>query len=74
MVYINLEAGSVEVIPNVPKSAMWYYQSGAIEEDSFHIAVSPIGEDAYIWALNGASAAQGAKLNGGGEYFCSGYL
>jgi hypothetical protein len=65
MVYINLEAGSVEVIPNVPKSDMWYYQSGAIEEDSFHIAVSPIGEDAYIWALNGASATQGAKLNGG---------
>jgi hypothetical protein len=65
MVYINLDAGSIEVIPNVPKSDMWYYQSGAIEGDSFHIAVSPIDEDAYIWALNETNATKGAKLNGG---------
>ncbi|MGB0838138.1 MAG: hypothetical protein ACPGRE_08560 [Flavobacteriaceae bacterium] len=65
MYSINLDASSVDLIPNIPLSDMWYYQSGAQDGNDYHIAVSPVGENAYIWALNGTTAVQGAQLDGG---------
>ncbi|WP_044202253.1 hypothetical protein [Flammeovirga sp. OC4] len=62
--YIDVVAKTVEVM-DVPKSDMWYYQSGVVEGDKFYMAISPIGEDAYIWEFDGAEATKAAQLDGG---------
>lgn len=66
--YFDVNVKSVEVLSNVPKSNMWYYQSGAIENGKFYMAVSPSKENAYIWEFEGTDAVKGAQLDGGNVF------
>ncbi|KXX67581.1 hypothetical protein [Flammeovirga sp. SJP92] len=68
MAYFDVTAKTVEVLSEVPKSNMWYYQSGAIEDDKFYMAVSPSTENAYIWEFSGTDAVKGAQLDGGNVF------
>ncbi|PWJ41775.1 hypothetical protein [Sediminitomix flava] len=68
MAYIDVEKQEIEILHDVPKSDMWFYQSGAVHEGKFHIAISPIGAEAYIWEFDGYKTRKGAKLDGGNIY------
>ncbi|WP_044212988.1 hypothetical protein [Flammeovirga sp. OC4] len=68
MAYIDVDQQEVEILYDVPKSGMWFYQSGAVHEGKFYMAVSPVGSDAYIWEFDGNTAQKGAKLDGGNIY------
>ncbi|NME68862.1 hypothetical protein [Flammeovirga aprica] len=65
MAYFDVASKSVEILSEVPKSNMFYYQSGALEGDVYNIAVSPAGSNAYIWQFQGTDAQKGAELDGG---------
>lgn len=66
LVYIDLEAKSVQKIEGVPMSDMFAYQNAVVTGGStFNIAISPVGQDAFIWQINGATATKGAQLDGG---------
>ncbi|WP_044202250.1 hypothetical protein [Flammeovirga sp. OC4] len=65
MAYFDVNTKSIEILSEVPKSNMFYYQSGAMEEGVFNIAVSPSTENAYIWQFEGTTTEKGAQLDGG---------
>ncbi|NLR90590.1 hypothetical protein [Flammeovirga agarivorans] len=63
--YIDVVAQDVQILNEVPKSDMWYYQSGAVDQGKYYMAISPVGADAYIWEFEGTTATKGAQLDGG---------
>ena len=69
IVYIDIDAQTVEKVNEIPMSDMFYYQNAVVTGDNtFNIAICPVGEDAYIWQINGTTATKGAQLDGGNVF------
>lgn len=55
---------------NVPMSMLFSYESGVVNNGKFYMAISPIGEEAYVYEFDPASESadafkKGLKLDGG---------
>jgi hypothetical protein len=69
IVYIDLNAETVQRIDGIPMSDMFAYQNSVVTgESTFNIAICPVDEDAYIWQIDGATATRGAQLDGGNVF------
>jgi hypothetical protein len=69
IVYIDLNAETVQRVDAIPMSDMFAYQNSVVTgESTFNIAICPVDEDAYIWQIDGATATRGAQLDGGNVF------